>query len=117
MSPFPPEKPQGVVVRPGSTEEVVELVKLANQTRTPLIPIGGKVTLSGGPSGQPGRGILVDMRRMDKVIEIDEANMAVTAQCGITNAKLTSKVNERGWDIPTADTPFSPGTIGGQMSG
>ena len=116
-STFPPEKPQGVVVRPGSTEEVVELVKLANQTLTPLIPIGGKVTLSGGPPGQPGRGILVDMRRMDKVIEIDEANMAVTAQCGITNAKLTSKVNERGWDIPTADTPFYPGTVGGQMSG
>ena len=75
MSLFPPAKPQGVVVRPGSTQEVVEIVRLANQTRTPLIPMGGKASISGVPKGQPGRGIIVDMRRMDKVIEIDEANM------------------------------------------
>jgi len=117
MSPFPPGKPQGAVVRPGSVEEVVELVRLANQTRTPLIPMGGKASLSGVPPGQPGRGIIVDMKRMDKVIKIDEANMAVTAQCGITLGELAAKVNEKGWDIPTAWMPIYADTIGGQISG
>jgi len=118
MSPFPPGKPQGAVVRPGSVEEVVELVRLANQTRTPLIPIGGgKANLSGQPPGQPGRGIILDMKRMDKVIEIDEVNMAVTAQCGIIVGELMGKVNERGFDIPTASTPLYANSIGGHMSG
>jgi len=118
MSPFPPVKPQGAVVRPGSVEEVIELVRLANQTRTPLIPIGGgRSTLSGAPPGQPGRGIVLDMRRMDKVIEIDEVNMAVTVQCGIVVGELVGKVNERGFDVPTASTPLYANTIGGHMSG
>ncbi len=117
MSPFPPAKPQGVVVLPGSVEEVVELVRLANQTLTPLIPIGGKAALAGNPPGQPGRGIIVDMRRMNKVIEIDEVNMAVTAQAGITMGELAGKVHERGWDITTAEMPHYSVTVGGQLSG
>ncbi|MFC2009775.1 FAD-binding oxidoreductase, partial [Chloroflexota bacterium] len=117
MSSFPAEKPQGVVVRPGSVEEVVELVRLANQTRTPLVPIGGKSTYAGVPPGQPGRGIVVDMRRMKKVLEIDEANRAVTVQCGITLGEMKSKVNERGWDVNTAFMPHYADTVGGQLSG
>jgi len=117
MSLFPPAKPQGVVVRPGSTEEVVEIVRLANQTRTPLIPMGGKASISGVPRGQPGRGIIVDMRRMDKVIEIDEANMCVTAQAGITWGKLASVVNALGYDVHSVGTPHYINTIGGHISG
>ena len=117
MSSFPPAKPQGAVVRPGSVEEVVQVVRLANQTRTPLIPMGGKATVSGVPPGQPGRGIIVDMRRLDKVIEIDETNMAVTCQCGITMGELAGKVNEKGFDIHTVGTPHYLDTVGGHISG
>jgi len=114
---MPAGKPQGVVVRPGSVDEVVELVKLANQTRTPLVPMGGKATLSGVPSGQPGRGIIVDMKRMDKIIEIDKVNMAVTCQAGITMGELAGKVNELGYDVHTAGTPHYSDTVGGHISG
>src|SRR4030042_4396659 len=117
ISTFPPAKPQGTVVRPGAVEEVVELVRLANQTRTPLIPMGGKASISGVPPGQPGRGIIVDMRRMNKVIEIDEANQAVTAQCGITLGELASKVNEKGYGVHTAGLPHYINTLGGHISG
>jgi glycolate oxidase len=117
MSPFPPGKPQGVVVRPGSVEEVVELVRLANQTRIPLIPIGGKATLSGVPPGQPGRGIIIDMKRMDKVLEIDEANMAVTVQCGITMGEMVANANKKGWDLTAVAMPTYANTVGGHLSG
>jgi len=113
----PPASAQGVVARPGSTEEVVEIVRLANQTRTPLVPMGGKASISGVPRGQPGRAIIVDMRRMDKVLEIDEANMAVTAQCGITLGEMAGKVNEKGYDIHTAGVPHYINTLGGHISG
>lgn len=117
VSIVPPGRPQGVVVRPGSVEEVVELVRLANQTLTPLIPMGGKASISGTPPGQPGRGIIVDMKRMDKVIEIDEVNMTVTAQCGITLGELAGKVNAMGFDINTAGQPAYVDTVGGHISG
>jgi len=114
---FPQQKPQGAVVRPGTVDEVVELVRLANQTRTPIIPQGGKASISGVPPGQPGRGIIVDMRRMDKVINIDEENQAVTAQCGIILGELLSKCQERGYEINTAAQPHYIDTIGGHISG
>jgi len=114
---FPQQKPQGAVVRPGSVDEVVELVRLANQTRTPIIPQGGKASISGVPPGQPGRGIIVDMRRMDKVINIDEENQAVTAQCGIILGELLSKCQEKGFEINTAAQPHYIDTIGGHISG
>ncbi len=117
ISSFPAAKPQGIVARPGSVQEVVELVKLANHTRTPLIPMGGKNSYSGVPDGQPGRGIVVDMRRMNKVLEIDEVNMAVTVQAGIHLGEMLSRVNERGWGIHGALMPHYGDTVGGQLSG
>ncbi len=117
MSIFSPAQPQGAVVRPGSVEEVVQLVRLANQTRTPLIPMGGKATVCGVPPGQPGRGIIVDMRRLDKILEIDKTHLAVTCQCGITLGELAGKVNEQGYDVHTAGTPHFVDTVGGHLSG
>jgi glycolate oxidase len=117
MSLFPPGKPQGIVVRPGSTEEVIEIVRLANQTCTPLIPMGGKASVAGVPPGQPGRGIIIDMTRMDKIIEIDEENMCVTAQAGITWGELAGRVNALGYDVHTAGMPHYVDTIGGHISG
>ncbi|MFC1925037.1 FAD-binding oxidoreductase, partial [Chloroflexota bacterium] len=44
-------------------------------------------------------------------------NNAVTAQCGITLGELKGKVNERGWDIHSADMPLMLDSVGGQISG
>jgi len=117
ISVAPAAKTQGVVVRPGSVEEVVEIVRLANETRTPIIPMGGKASLCGVPPGQPGRGIIVDMKRMDKVIEINETNMTVTAQGGIAMGELAAKLNEKGFDYHTSGTPHYVATIAGNVSG
>jgi len=73
--------------------------------------------MSGVPPGQPGRGIVVDMKRMDKVIDIDEENMAVTTQCGITLGELAGRVNEKGFDVPAAAVPIHANTVGGHLSG
>jgi glycolate oxidase len=113
----PAGRPQGIVVRPGSIEEVVDIVRLANQTRTPIVPQGGKASIAGVPPGQPGRGIIVDMKRMDKVLDIDEPNQAVTAQCGISLGELAGILNEKGWDVTTAYMPHYVDTLGGQICG
>ena len=95
VSTFPTGKPQGVIARPGSVDEVVEIVRLANQTRVPIIPMGGKASISGVPPGQPGRGIIVDMRRMDKVLDIDDlvaSDDTFFAITGITDGELVDGV-------------------------
>jgi FAD/FMN-containing dehydrogenase len=114
--PFP-GKVQGIVVRPGSTEEVVEIVKLANATRTPIVPRGGMAGLYGAPPGMPGRGIVVDMTRMNRIIKIDEENLSVTAEAGISMGELYTKVGEKGYEVFSAAMPHYTDTLGGRISG
>jgi glycolate oxidase len=112
-----PGKMQGVVVRPANIEEVVEIVRLANRTRTPVIPSGGRAGIYGVPPGLPGLGIVVDMKRLDNVLSIDEDNLCATAEAGISTAEFTTKLEEKGWSIHTAVMPWYSDTVGGQLSG
>jgi len=115
-SPLPPNK-QGIVVRPTTTDEVVDIVKLANITRIPIVPSGGRASFYGTPRGMHGRGIVVDMTRMNKMLNIDELGLHVTAEAGMTTAELNTRLWDLGWDVHTAVQPWYPDTLGGQLSG
>ncbi len=112
-----PSQMQGIVVRPANTEQVVGIVKLANYAQTPIVPSGGRASLYGAPPGLVGKGIVVDMTRMRKVLNIDEVNTVVTVEAGCTVAELTALVNQKGWDVHTALQPYFSDTVGGQISG
>lgn len=105
-----------VVVKPQTTDHVVNIIKLANETKTPVIIRGGG---SGGSLGSVSAksGILIDMTDMDKIVEIDEASMAVRIQAGVTWGKLRHELNKRG----LRPGPLGPhgtwgATIGGALS-
>jgi len=105
-----------IVVKPQTTEQVVEILKLSNKTKTPVIVRGGG---AGGSMGtiSSKSGILMDMTDMNKVIEIDEACMAVKVQAGITWGKLRHELSKRG----LRPGPLGPhgtwgSTIGGALS-
>ena len=55
----------GIVVRPGTVEQVSEIVKLANDNKTPIIPRGGGASLFGVPKGYPEKNIIVDLTRLN----------------------------------------------------
>jgi glycolate oxidase len=112
-----PEKIPGIIVRPGSTEEVSEIVRLANLTNTPVIPRGGGASLFGLPAGIPGRSLVIDLTRMDKIIEINEENMTVTAEGGITTSELGTKLIEKGYFANLAFMPYYADTLGGLLAG
>src|SRR4051812_32363943 len=59
-----------LVLRPGSTAEVAAICKLATETRTALVPQGGNTGLVGGQTPYGGE-VMVSLRRMDKVRDID----------------------------------------------
>ncbi len=103
------------VVLPATTEEVREVVLLANRERTPIVPYGGGSGLMGGAmSITPG--IVVDLRRMNRILDIDvEAQMA-RVHAGIVLESLDKGLNEKKlilghdpWTLPVA-------TVGGTIS-
>ncbi|MHA1405649.1 MAG: FAD-binding oxidoreductase [Candidatus Helarchaeota archaeon] len=106
-----------MVVRPRTTEEVAEIVKAANQTKTPIWPRGAATSLvMMGVPLSPG-GILLDLTRMNEILEIDEDSMSVTAEAGITWSKLESELNKRGWYTGfVGPGPGRSSTIGGAVS-
>ena len=84
------------VVRPSCTNEVQEIVKIANAYKVPLVPSGGR-SGSCGAEGIPG-GIVVDMCGMDKILELNERDYRVTAEAGIRKAVAPMDSRVRGND-------------------
>lgn len=104
-----------VVVLPTSTEQIVQIVKLANRERIPITPRGAGSGLSGGAIPQYG-GILLSLEKMNKLIELDEANMVAVAEAGMITNDLANFVQGRG--LFYAGYPMSLETcfIGGNIA-
>lgn len=92
-----PERWPDVVVRPRSADEVSQILRIANRNKTPVVPRGGGCDISGGSKPIEGGGIVIDLTRMNKIINIDEQALTVTAQAGITWAELNGVLFEKGY--------------------
>ncbi|HME54165.1 MAG TPA: FAD-binding oxidoreductase [Candidatus Lokiarchaeia archaeon] len=84
-------------VRPGSTEDVQQIVKIANKYHAPLVPRGGGCCLMGGSKPIRSDSIELDMTRMDHILEIDEENHAVTVEPGISWSRLNAVLFDKGF--------------------
>ena len=82
-----PAKEPEVVVLPGSTEEVSEIIKLANEKEIPVVPMGGGLVLSGLSRALRG-GILLDMKRMNRIIEVNEKSRYALVEAGVSQGML-----------------------------
>src|SRR5437879_5442212 len=71
-----------LVLRPGSTAEVSAICKLATEHRIALVPQGGNTGLVGGQTPHNGE-IVISMRRMDKISDIDTASNTMTCEAGV----------------------------------
>ncbi len=84
------------VVTPVSTAQVAEVVRLANRRRIPITPRGAGSGLSGGAIPVFG-GIVVSLEKMNRVLEIDYANMTMTVETGIVTNEINNLVKDRGF--------------------
>src|SRR5215813_1091510 len=71
-----------LVLRPGSTAEVSAICKLANEHRIALVPQGGNTGLVGGQTPHNGE-VVVSLRRLDKIRDIDTASNTMTCEAGV----------------------------------
>lgn len=102
-------------LRAASTAEVQAAVRVCAQWRIPVVTRGAGTGLSGGANATDGC-LVVDLSRMDRILEIDADNLLAVVQPGVVNNDLKAAVAEHGlWYPPDpASAPWS--TIGGNVA-
>ena len=117
-SPFPvchwEEHIPDIVVLPKTTEEVVEIMKVANDFKIPVVPRAGATGLCDGAVPLK-KGILLDIKRMDEILEIDEVNMTATVQPGIGMLELNKTLTRLGLFYPDDPASYPCSIIGGRI--
>ncbi len=96
---YEPHRRPEIVVTPATTQEVSEIMKLANETLTPVNVRAGGTTNTGASIPREG-GITLDLNRMNAPIEMDEDSQTFTAQGGVTVYKIIKDLYRGGWKIP-----------------
>lgn len=88
-----------VVVKPEKTEEVAEILRLANREMIPVTPRGGATGLCGGCVPSQG-GIVLSLENMNQIIEVDQNNQMAVVEAGVTLVDFYSAVEEAGLFFP-----------------
>jgi len=104
-----------VVVSPATTEEVAQIVKIASREKTPIIARGASSGLAGGTIAEQG-GIILNLARMDRILEIDKDNVCVRAQAGVVTLQLQQAVEREGLFYPPDPASSRQSTIGGNVA-
>jgi len=94
---LPPGMPEAVVW-PASSEEVSKVVKWCNENQIPVVPVSSKVHFYGCTIPKEG-GIVVDLSRMNKILEIDTDNRFVRFEPGVTWSQLTTELKKKGMRV------------------
>jgi glycolate oxidase len=104
-----------VVVFPGSTDEVAAVLRLANERRTPVVPRGAGTNLSAGVIPTHG-GIVLVLTRMNRLVELDTANLAAVCQPGVRTAALADAAAAEGLLYPPDPGSRTTSTLGGNVA-
>jgi len=104
-----------LAVKPGSTEEVSKIMKLANAKTIPVTPRSGGTSLSAGAVPVHG-GIVLLLERMNTIKEIDKKNMMVIVQPGIITEQLGNELTKHGLFFPPDPVSLDTCMIGGNIA-
>jgi FAD/FMN-containing dehydrogenase len=104
-----------VVLRPGTVEEVSAILKLANDTKTAVVPQGGNTGLVGGQIPLSGE-LLISLTRLDKVREVDAFSNTMTVEAGVTLQRAREAAAEADRLYPQLLPSEGTCTIGGNLA-
>lgn len=106
-----------LVVRPGSPEEIQGVLKVANRYRMPIVQRGGGCDLTGGAKPIEDHSIVMDLTRLNRLLDMDEASLLVKVEAGITWGDLNAQLQELGYYTGNMGPGSGMGsTIGGGLS-
>ncbi|MBX3028380.1 FAD-binding oxidoreductase [bacterium] len=103
------------VVRPRSTEDVAAVLRYANDARVPVVPYGGGSGVGGGVLPDAAS-IVVDLRRLDQVLELNETALQVRVQAGMYGHHFEAALQARGYSMGHWPQSVELSTIGGWIA-
>ncbi len=104
-----------VVVSPATTEAVAAVLRIAHRDGVAVIARGAGTSLAGGTIPVDG-GIVLNLARMNRVIEIDAANSCAVVEAGSVTADFQQAVEERGLFYPPDPASLRQSTLGGNVA-
>ncbi|HWD80176.1 MAG TPA: FAD-linked oxidase C-terminal domain-containing protein, partial [Kribbella sp.] len=103
------------LVRPTSTAEVQEVMRLASEFRVPVVTQGARTGLSGAANAVDGC-VLLSTARLNRILEISVEDQVAVVQPGVVNASLSRAVLEQGLFYPPDPSSWEMSTIGGNIA-
>jgi glycolate oxidase len=107
--------PADVVVLPATAQEISRIVRLCVEHRTPIVPRGAGTGYTGGSVPAHG-GIVVSLERMNRILEIDEANLVAVVEPNVITGDLQDAVEKVGLFYPPDPASLRHSTIGGNVA-
>jgi FAD/FMN-containing dehydrogenase len=112
-----PGKIASLVVRPGSTEDVVKIVKLATSAGFAVAPRGGGMSYTLGYVPMRDNSVLVEMSRMNRVVEVNTEDLYITVETGVTWKQIHDALRDKEYRIPFIGTLSGVvATVGGGLA-
>jgi glycolate oxidase len=107
--------PADVVVFPGSTADVAAVVRICSERRLPMVPRGGGTGYTGGSVPTRG-GVVISLERMNRILEIDEANLVAVVEPNVITGDLQDAVEKAGLFYPPDPASLRQSVIGGNVA-
>ncbi|MCB1155460.1 FAD-binding oxidoreductase, partial [bacterium] len=104
-----------VIVWPANEDELIRVVKLAPDLGLPVIPFGAGSGVCGGTLPIHG-GIMLDVKRLGRIVEINDDDLTVTAQAGINGQVLEMELNRHGYTLGHFPSSIHCSTLGGWVA-
>ena len=105
----------GVVVLPGSREEVIAVIRLLATLGIPFVPRGAGTGLSGGALAEDGA-VLIVLTRLNRIVKLDPANRSAVVEPGVVNARLSAATRPHGLHYAPDPSSQTACTIGGNVA-
>jgi glycolate oxidase len=105
----------GCVAFPRETSQVADILRLATESKTPVVTRGSGTGLSGGSLPVPGS-IVLCLVRMDQILEIDRGNLTGLVEAGVTTQQLADAVSAVGLFYPPDPGSMKVSSIGGNVA-
>ncbi len=109
------KKMPGCVMFAVSTDEISGVLKLANETETPVVTRGSGTGLSGGSVPSEDCIVLCTVK-MEKILEVDSANLTMTVEPGVTPVQIAEAAEKAGLFYPPDPSSMKISTIGGNVA-
>ena len=104
-------KPQAVLL-PKTSEEVASIIKIANQNKLPIIPVGGRTGLSGGATPSENS-VVISLEKLNKVLDINPTQRTLVTEAGAITAKVHQAAEEQDLYFPVHFASQGSSMIGG----